>query len=142
MPAEAADAASGSAQTRTCAGPPSARSTPSYTTSTSPFLLGTATECTRLSYHPITSNRAGLLPVRNRPANRAATFASHTEAIKRLEQKRMLPRFSLRFVFALKWSAIYVSLGAIDTLSGASFTAATYQDGAALGFFMFPLGSR
>lgn len=54
----------------------------------------------------------------------------------------MLPRFSLRFVFVHKSSAIYASLGAIDTLSGASFTAATYQDGAALGFSMFPLRSR
>jgi hypothetical protein len=58
-------------------------------------------------------------------------------AIKRLEQKGMLPRFSPRFVFVLKWSAIYASFSAIDTLSGASSTVATYQDGAALGFFMF-----
>jgi hypothetical protein len=36
---------------------------------------------------PITSNRAGLLPACNRPANRAATFAKHTEAIKRLKQR-------------------------------------------------------
>jgi len=54
----------------------------------------------------------------------------------------MLPRFSSRFIFVLKWSAIYASLGAIGTLSGASFTAATYQDGAALRFSMFFLGER
>ena len=77
------------------------------------------------------------LPARNRLTNLAATFARHTEAIKRLEQKRMLPRFSHRFVFALKRSAMYASSGAIDTPFGASFTVATYQDGAALGFFMF-----
>jgi hypothetical protein len=50
-----------------------------------------------LAYHtahigPPTSGRAGALPARNRPATRAATFARHTEAIKRLKQKRMLPR--------------------------------------------------
>jgi hypothetical protein len=89
---------------------------------------------------PITSNRAALLPARNRPANRAATFARHTEPIKRLKQKRMLPRLQPPFAFVLKWSAIYASFGAVDTLSGASFTAATYQDGAAVGFSMFFLG--
>jgi hypothetical protein len=47
---------------------------------------------------PITSNCAGLLPARNRPANRAATFPRHTEAIERLKQKRMLPHFGPRFV--------------------------------------------
>jgi hypothetical protein len=54
----------------------------------------------------------------------------------------MLPRFSFRFVFALKGSAEYASFGAIDSLSGASFTAATYQDGAALGSPGFPLAWR
>jgi len=52
----------------------------------------------------------------------------------------MLPRFSPRLVFVLKWSAIYAIFDAIDSLSGASFTAATYQDGAALGFSRFSLG--
>jgi hypothetical protein len=73
------------------------------------------------------------LPARNRLTNLAATFARHTEAIKRLEQKE----FYRRFVFVLKRSAMYASFGAIDTPFGASFTVATYQDGAALELSMF-----
>jgi hypothetical protein len=52
----------------------------------------------------------------------------------------MLPRFSPRFVFVLKWSAIYASFGAIDTLSGASFTVATYQMALLWGSPRFSLG--
>jgi hypothetical protein len=45
-------------------------------------------EFTRLSYHTDhVESHAGLLPDGNRPANRAATFARHTEAIKQLKQK-------------------------------------------------------
>jgi len=54
MLTEAADTASGSAQAQTCAGPPSARSTPKYTTSTSPLLSETPelrSNSNRLSYH-------------------------------------------------------------------------------------------
>jgi hypothetical protein len=91
---------------------------------------------------PVTSNGAGLLPARNLPANCAATLARHTERVKRLEQKRMLPRFSPRCAFVLKWPVIDASFGAIDALSDAGFTAATYQDDAEGGFSMFFLGSR
>jgi Retinal pigment epithelial membrane protein len=97
---------------------------------------------TWLATTDLASIGACLLPDRNRPANRAATCVTHTDAIKRLKQKRMLPRFSPRFVFVLKWSAIYASLDAIVNLSGASFTAATSQDGAALGFSRFSTWGR
>jgi hypothetical protein len=135
MLAEAADAASGSAQTRTCAGPPFGpvnAEIHDVNVAVSP-----RSRRNRDRIHPTVASPDHLEPRRTAtstqpPANRAATFAKQTEAIKRLEQKRMLPRFSLRFVFVLKWSAIY-----------ASSTVATYQDGAALGFSMFfPWGSR
>jgi hypothetical protein len=55
----------------------------------------------------------------------------------------MLPRFSPRFVeVVLKRSAMYANFCAMSMISGASFTAATYQDGAALGFSTFSWGSR
>ena len=49
----------------------------------------------------------------------------------------MLPRFSPRCAFVLKWPAIDASFGAIDALSGAGFAAATYQDDGEGGFSMF-----
>jgi hypothetical protein len=132
---EAAEAASGSAQTRTCAGPPFGPVNAEIRDVN--VAVSPRSRRNRDRIHPTVVSPGHLEPRRTAtstqpPANRAATFAKQTEAIKRLEQKRMLPRFSRRFVFVIKWSAIY-----------ASSTVATYQDGAALGFSMFfPWGSR
>ena len=49
----------------------------------------------------------------------------------------MLPRFSPRCAFVLKWPIIDASFGAIDALADAGFAAATYQDDAEGGFSMF-----
>lgn len=54
----------------------------------------------------------------------------------------MLPRFSPRRAFVLKWPAIDASFGAIGALSGAGFAAAAYQDDPEGGFSMFSLGWR
>ena len=54
----------------------------------------------------------------------------------------MLPRFSPRCAFVLKWLVIDASFGAIDALSGAGFTAATYTNGVEMGSPCFSLGSR
>lgn len=54
----------------------------------------------------------------------------------------MLPRFSPRCAFVLKWPAIDASFGAIGALSGAGSTAATYKNGAEVGSPCFSLGSR
>jgi len=61
--------------------------------SMSPLLVGDAelrSNSPDCRITPIASNPAGLLPDGNRPANRAATFARHTDVIKQLKQKRIL----------------------------------------------------
>jgi hypothetical protein len=50
---------------------------------------------------PVSSNRSGPLPDGNRAANRTATFAVQTNAIKQLKQRQMLPLQS-RVCFVLK----------------------------------------